>query len=56
MGQVFFAARDLWSTQVPYAEPDKVEPLVVTAIRTMVFATCLKGESGLACDASVAHS
>ena len=55
MGDIF-EARDLWASQVPYAEPDKIEPLVVTAIRTMVFVGRWKVESGLACDANVTHS
>ena len=55
MGQTFFEARDLWASQVPYAEPDKVEPRVLTAVRTLVFLGRWKVESGLACDAAVAH-
>ena len=29
MSNPTFDARDLWRTQVPYYEPDKVEPLTV---------------------------
>lgn len=55
MGQTFFEARDLWATQVPYAEPDTVEPLVVTAICTLILAARLKIQSSLVCDATVTN-
>ena len=51
MSQQFFDARDLWRTQVPYYEPDKVEPLSVRT--TMLRAATLKSEFGVSADAEV---
>lgn len=52
MGDVF-NARDLWASQVPYFEADRVEPRIVTALRTMLHACRWTVQSDLTADATV---
>ena len=53
MGETF-EARDLWASMgLPYQEPDRITPTIISVVRTLIFAARLKIESGLACDAAV---
>jgi hypothetical protein len=55
MGETF-EARDLWASMgLPYQEPDRITPTIISVVRTLIFAARLKIESGLACDAAVTH-
>ena len=49
-----FDARDLWRFHgVPYYEADRIEPTVVTAVRTMHYVATLRINSSPAADAEV---
>lgn len=48
-----YSARDLWQTQVPYQEPDKLESIVTSTKRTMIHAAQWKVSFGMTADAQV---
>jgi hypothetical protein len=53
MTQQFFDARDLWQTQVPYHEPDRLTSL--TVIREIIAPTFWRAYFNLTVDATVVH-
>jgi hypothetical protein len=51
MPQMFFEARDLWNSQVPYYEPDKITPL--GGVRREMFSpTIWNARFGMSVDAT----
>ena len=50
-----FQARDLWATQVPYVESDKI-PIIVGYLTRMLFVGKLKANFALYADATIVEA
>lgn len=53
MTQQFFDARDLWQTQVPYCEPERITPVYASVVREMLHVALVRAYFGLHADAEV---